>query len=86
MIKQVRRWLPGRCLVLVVDGRYAAVALALPGVKHRMVMVSHLFWDAALYHRPGPKSLKGQRQRSLQAWANCSDTPWEAVEVDYYGG
>jgi hypothetical protein len=86
MIKQGCRWLPGQCLILVVDRRYAAVALALPCVKHRMVMVSRLFWGTALYHRPGPKPLKGRRQRSLQAWANRSDTPWEAVEVDYYGG
>jgi hypothetical protein len=57
-------------------------------------MVSRLRWDAALYQRPGPqppgkrgpKPTKGQRQRSLQGWASRSDTPWETVEVDWYGG
>jgi hypothetical protein len=34
----------------------------------------------------GPKPLKGKRQRSLQGWAERSDTPWETVEVDWYGG
>ena len=94
MMTQVRRWLPGRRLVLVVGGGFAAVSLALACVKPRVVMVSRLRWDAALYHPPGPqppgtrgpKPTKGARQRRLQAWAERSDTPWETVEVDCYGG
>jgi hypothetical protein len=94
MMKQVRRWLPGRQLVLVVDGGFAAVSLALACVKQQVTMVSRLRWDAALYHPPepqppgkrGPKPTKGKRQRSLQGWAERSDTPWENVEVDWYGG
>src|SRR5215216_4840459 len=94
MMKQVRRWLPGQRLVLVVDGGFAAVSLALACVKQRVVMVSRLRWDAALYHPPGfqppgkrgRKPTKGQRQRSLQGWAERADTPWETVEVDWYGG
>jgi hypothetical protein len=94
MMKQVRRWLPGRLLVLVVDGGFAAVSLALACVTHHVAMVSRLRWDAALYHPPlpqpqgkrGPKPTKGKRQRSLQSWAERSDTPWETVEVVWYGG
>jgi hypothetical protein len=94
MMQQVRRWLPGRRIVLVVDGGFAAVSLALACVTHQVVLVSRLRWDAARHHRPGPqppgkrgpKPTKGKRQRSLQAWANRSDTPWEKVEVDWYGG
>jgi hypothetical protein len=45
-------------------------------------------------HPPGPqpqgkqgrKPTKGKRQRSLQGWADRSDTPWETVEVTWYGG
>jgi hypothetical protein len=33
MMQQVRRWLPRRKMVLVVDGGFAAVALALACVK-----------------------------------------------------
>jgi DDE superfamily endonuclease len=55
MMKQVRRWLPGRRLVLVVDGGFAAVALALACVKNKVVMVSRLRWDTALYHPPNPR-------------------------------
>ena len=94
MMKQVRRWLPDRLLVLVVDGGFAAVSLALACVKHGVVMVSRLRWDAALYHPPGPrppgkrgpKPTKGRRQRTIRDWASRSDTPWETVEVVWYGG
>jgi hypothetical protein len=94
MLQQVRRWRPGRQLVVVVDGGFAAGALAWACVKHRVVMVSRWRWDAALYHPPGPqppgkrgpKPLTGTRQRSLQTWAERADTPWEDVEVVWYGG
>jgi DDE superfamily endonuclease len=93
MMEQVRRWLPERRLVLVVEGGFAAVSLALACVKRHVAMVSRLRWDAALDHPPGPqppgkrgrKPLKGQRQRRLQGWAERSDPPWETVEVDWYG-
>ena len=94
MMKQARRWLPGRRVVVVLDGGFSAVSLALACVKNNIVMVSRLRWDAALYHPPGPqppgtrgpKPTKGTRQRSLQGWAERSDTPWETVEVRWYGG
>jgi hypothetical protein len=40
MMLQVRRWLPGRPLVLVVDGGFAAVSLALACGKSQVAMVS----------------------------------------------
>ena len=94
MMKQVRRWLPERLLVLVVDGGFAAVALALACGESEVVMVARLRLDAALYHPPAPcspgkrgrKPTKGKRQRSLAVWAARSDTPWEQVTVDWYGG
>jgi hypothetical protein len=94
MMKQVRRWLPERVLVLVVDGGFAAVALALACRDSQVVMVARLRLDAALYHPPAPqppskrgrKPTKGQRHRSLKVWAARSDTPWAEVVVDWYGG
>jgi hypothetical protein len=94
MMKQVRRWLPERLLVLVVDGGFAAVALALASTASEVVMVSRLRLDAALYHPPAPrparapgrKPTKGPRQRSLKGWAARTDTPWEYVVVDWYRG
>jgi DDE superfamily endonuclease len=60
----------------------------------RRWLPEHRRWDAALSHPPGPqpqgkrgrKPLKGKRQRRLQGWAERADTPWEDVEVDWYGG
>jgi DDE superfamily endonuclease len=95
MIKQVSRWLPQRMIVLVVDGGFAAVSLALACVgRPNVVMVSRMRMDAALYHKPGKqpagkrgrKPLKGKRQRSLAIWAVRSDTPWQEREVNWYGG
>jgi hypothetical protein len=94
MLQPVRRWLPGPRLVVVVDGGFAAGSLALACGTHHVVMVSRRRWDAALSHPPAPQPpgkrgrqpTKGPRQRSLQAWANRRDTPWETVEVDWDGG
>ena len=94
MMKQVRHWLPERLLVLVVDGGFAAVALALACQEQQVTFVTRLRLDAALYHPPAPhspgkrgrKPTKGKRQRSLKIWAARSDTPWETVDVDWYGG
>jgi hypothetical protein len=94
MMKVVRRWVPDRMVVLVLDGGFAAVALALACSGYGVVMVCRLRLDARLYHKPGPqpkgkrgrKPLKGARQRTLRQWATRSDTPWERVEVDWYGG
>jgi hypothetical protein len=94
MVVQVRRWLPERELILVLDGGFAAVELARACRRHRVVMICRLRLDAALYHPPGPqppskrgpKPKKGPRQRRLTEWAGRKDTPWEQVEVEWYGG
>jgi len=95
LIRLVHRWMPERLVVLAVDGGYAAVKLALvcAGTPN-LALVTRLRWDAALYHPPaprpagqrGPAPLKGARQRSLKEWAARRDTPWEEVEVAWYGG
>jgi hypothetical protein len=94
MVLQVRRWLPERELIVVLDGGFAAVQLARDCQRLRVAMVCRFRRDAALYDPPGPqppskrgpKPKKGQRQRRLTEWAGDSQTPWERVEVDWYGG
>src|SRR5512142_1003085 len=94
MVLQVRRWLPERELILVLDGGFAAVDLARACQRHQVTMICRLRLDAALYHPPGPqppgkrgpKPKKGPRQRRLTEWACRRDTPWEQVEVQWYGG
>ena len=94
MMLQVRRWLPERELILVLDGGFAAVELARACQRHQVTRICRLRLDAALYHRPGlqppgkrgPKPKKGPRQRRLAEWASGGDTPWETIAVDWYGG
>jgi hypothetical protein len=94
LVRVVRRWLPERLIVLVVDGGFAAVKLALCCAGQDVQLVTRLRLDASLYHPPAPqpagkrgrKPHKGARQRSLTEWAARRDTPWAAVEVAWYGG
>lgn len=94
MVLQVRRWLPERELILVADGGYAAVELAHACRRHRVTLICRLRLDAALYDPPGPqppskrgrKPKKGPRQRRLTERAGDGTTPWESIEVDWYGG
>ncbi|CAA9560258.1 MAG: hypothetical protein AVDCRST_MAG87-1525 [uncultured Thermomicrobiales bacterium] len=94
MIAQVRRWHPLRKLILVVDGGFAAVALAASCIRVEATLVCRLRLDAALYHPPGPqpaskrgpKPKKGPRQLSPKQWLSRGDTPWESIEVAWYGG
>jgi hypothetical protein len=96
MIGQVRRWLPQRPLVLVVDGGLAAIKLG-----HRcrhygnpVTYVSRLRLDAGLYNwpgpqpkdKPGPKPKKGARQQSLKAHLQDPTTRWQSLMIDWYDG
>ena len=89
------RWLPERAKVLVVDGSYAAIKLALVCASLKnTTLVMRFYWNAALYHPPGKKDptyrgpvpRKGQRQLTPKAWATRRDAIWENVEIDWYGG
>lgn len=94
MALQVRRWFPERRIVLVLDGGFAAVKLARACRRHRVTLVCRLRLDAGLYDPPGvqPRSKrgrkpkKGPRQIKLKAWSRRADTPWEEIEVEWYGG
>jgi hypothetical protein len=59
MITHARRWLPKPRLVLVVDGGFAVVLLALACAKSQVVLISRRRWGAALDHRPGRSSYSG---------------------------
>lgn len=91
MLKQVRRWLPERLLVLGVAGGFAAVAWALAGQEQQVTLVTRLRLDAALSPPPalqppgkrGRKPTQGNRQRSLKVWAARAATPGETVDGDW---
>jgi len=96
MISVVRRWLPTRPSVLVVDGGLAAVKLGQRCARLAVPVtyVSRLRLDAVLHDPPpapvpgkrGPKPKKGARQMSLQARVTDPETAWQAATVQWYGG
>jgi hypothetical protein len=96
MILPVRRWLPGRRLVVVADGGYAVLELldACRRLTNPVIMITRLRLDAALYdpapaRQPGAKGrprLKGQRQPTLAARVVDAATVWQRCAVGWYGG
>lgn len=96
MIRAVRRWVPDRSMVLVVDGGLAAVKLGLccAGLSRPVTLVSRLRLDAVLHEPVGPqppgkrgvKPKKGARLPSLAARLTRSDTAWRGGQLTWYGG
>src|SRR3954471_6380418 len=96
MIRQLRRWLPERDLVVVADSTYAVLELLADaaGLLHPVTVVTRLRLDAALYdpappREPGAKGrprLKGERQPTLATRVLAADTAWEPLAVPWYGG
>ncbi len=96
MIGVVRRWVPTRPIVLIVDGGLAAVKLGLrcAGFSVPVTCISRLRLDAVLHEPPpapvagkrGPKPKKGKRQPSLKARVQDPKTVWEPATVTWYGG
>jgi len=96
MILQVRRWLPGRRLVVVADGGYAVLELldACRRLTNPVVVITRLRLDAALYdpappRKPGARGRprkKGARQPTLAARLADPATVWQRCAVAWYGG
>lgn len=96
MLTLVRRWLPGRRLILVTDGGLIAVKLGLRCGRYTtpVTFVSRLhlnirLFDPPLPRRPGQRGQAprcGQRQPTLQARLNASPTPWTGQVIAWYGG
>jgi len=96
MLTQLRRWRPGRALVVVADSSYAVIELlaACAGLAEPVTMVTRLRLDAALYdpapaRQPGTRGAprkKGARQPSLAQRLADPTTRWEPVTVRWYAG
>jgi len=96
MIRQLRRWLPNRTLVVVADSSYAVLALlaCAAGLRQPVTVVTRLRLDAALYDPAPPREagtkgrprLKGARQPSLAQRLVDAATVWTAITVPWYGG
>jgi len=96
MIRQLRRWLPDRELVVVADSTYAALELLADAARlaQPVTVITRLRLDAALYdpappREPGTKGrprVKGERQPTLAQRLLDPDTVWETLTVPWYGG
>lgn len=97
VIRQLRRWLPDRKLVFVVDSTYAALELlatAAANLRNPVTVITRLRLDAALYDLPpdrpagtkGRPRVKGARQPTLAQRLRDPATVWQTVTVAWYGG
>jgi hypothetical protein len=92
MVKLLRRWLPGRELVVVGDNTYAALEFLEGARQVAVTVIARLRLDAALYEPPPPYSgrgrprKKGERLPTLSAVLSDPTTVWQRVELDWYDG
>ena len=97
MVKQVARWLDQRRWVLIGDGGFACVHLALTCVDlvAPVTLISRLRLDAQLYDFPppqrpgrrGPKPAKGRKKRwALKARIEQAKRHGKETTVAWYGG
>ena len=96
LIRQLRRWLPDRALVVVADSTDAALELLADaaGPRQPVTVVTRPRLDAALYdpappREPGTKGRprrKGARQPTLAQRLLDPDTAWQTLTVPWYGG
>lgn len=96
MIRQLRRWLPDRMLVVVADSSYAVLGLLADaaGLAQPVTVITRLRLDAALYDPAPPRApgtrgrppLKGARQPSLAERLSAPDTKWEPLTLAWYAG
>jgi DDE superfamily endonuclease len=94
LVLQVRRWLPGRDLVLVGDSGFSALLFLDARRRARLTVITRLRLDAALYE-PAPPRLpstvgrpreKGARLPTLSEILAGENTPWQVLVVPgWYG-
>ena len=85
MLLAIHRWLPGRSIVAVADGEFAALDL-LYGLGARMAVITRLRKDACLFDppprysdKPGRAPRKGKRQPQLSERITDPATRWQRV-------
>jgi len=96
MIRQVRRWLPKRMIVVVADSSYAVLELlaCCTNLLQPVMMVTRLRMDAALYDPAPPRTdktigrprRKGKRQPTLAQRLHDPPMAGERVMVRWYSG
>lgn len=96
MVRQLRRWLPDRALVIVADSSFAAIAwlYQLSHLPGQICLVVRFRLDAGLYKPAPPRQAgqlgrgrkKGERLPTLEQVAQNAQTRWKRVTIpDWYG-
>jgi len=99
MMKQVRRWVKSRCIILIGDGGFSCIGLAAECIKAGVTLISRLRLDSRLYEFPGeqpsgkrgPKPQKGERITKLKDLVtepnimNYHSQDWQTATVNWYG-
>jgi DDE superfamily endonuclease len=96
MLRQLRRWLPERSLVLVVDSGYAALDFlgGLASRRQAITCITRLRLDAQLYSPAPPRyqaqigrpRRKGVRLPSLRQRVTDAQTRWQSITVPHWYG
>ena len=95
ILQLVRRWLPGREVVLVADSSFAALAwLALVAPWPGVSVITRLRLEAALDDPPPPRApgqrgrprRTGKRRLPLEAGLADENTPWSTLTMDDWSG
>ena len=83
----LRRWLPGRRIILVTDGGLSGVKLGLHCLRHEATYISRLRLDAVL-HAPSSRkgAKKGKRLPNLKQHLADPTTVWTRYRVSWYEG
>jgi hypothetical protein len=93
LVKQVRRWVAERRIILVCDSTYATYEFV-AGVRDYVTLITQMRLDSALYAPPptpppgkrGRKRLVGERLPSLQQRLSDPDTQWQTIRLrSWYG-
>ena len=93
LVKQVRRWVAERRIILVCDSTYAAYDF-LAGLRDYVTVITQMRLDSGLYAPPpeqpagkrGRKRLKGQRLPSLRERLNDPGTVWQHIRLRAWYG
>jgi hypothetical protein len=93
MLLQLRRWLPGRQIIVVADGAYTCYEL-LNSLGQSVCLISPIRLDARLFNSPkenpagkrGPKPKYGTRQITLNKRLEDGRVKWQEVIIpNWYG-
>jgi hypothetical protein len=92
VVKQLRRWLPNRRIVVPTDGGFANARLGWTAIKQKVHLATRLRHDARLFDfpeeqiGPGRKAKKGRRLMTPREMLKQPDLDWQETEVLWYGG